>query len=221
MAEPDTEKFYQDADKYWKEVPATVDGMLGGFAHISNTDINGSTKFLRQFIRGENAKTKSHRALDCGAGIGRITKRLLIPLFDTVDMVELNPDFLNKAREFLGEHADKVEQYIAKGLQDFTPEAGRYDVIWCQWVLGHLTDSHLVEFFKRCKVGLAPDGMLFVKENVTSSDEVDKDDTDSSVTRPRDILVKLMMEAGLKIIKEEKQKGFPKGLYDVIMFALT
>ena len=25
--------------------------------------------------------------------------------------------------------------------QDFTPEEGRYDLIWCQWVLGHLTDG--------------------------------------------------------------------------------
>jgi len=52
----------------------------------------------------------------------------------------------------------KVGQYYAEGLQvttptdvtlphmmshnqTFTPEAGRYDVIWCQWVLAHLTDG--------------------------------------------------------------------------------
>jgi protein N-terminal methyltransferase len=47
----DCPTFYDDAKAYWGGVPATVDGMLGGFAHISNTDISGSTKFLRQFIR--------------------------------------------------------------------------------------------------------------------------------------------------------------------------
>ena len=26
-------------------------------------------------------------------------------------------------------------------LQDFKPEPGRYSIIWCQWVLGHLTDG--------------------------------------------------------------------------------
>ena len=39
--------------------------------------------------------------LDCGAGIGRITKNLLLPLFDVVDMVEQNAGFLEKAREYL------------------------------------------------------------------------------------------------------------------------
>jgi hypothetical protein len=43
--------FYDDAEKYWKGIPATVDGMLGGFAHISSTDIAGSTKFLNHYTR--------------------------------------------------------------------------------------------------------------------------------------------------------------------------
>ena len=29
-------------------------------------------------------------------------------------------------------------------LQEFDPEPGRYDIIWCQWVLGHLTDGKLI-----------------------------------------------------------------------------
>ena len=45
----------------------------------------------------------------------------------------------------------KTGQLICSGLQDFTPSDGAYDVIWCQWVLGHLTDEDLVAFFKRAK----------------------------------------------------------------------
>ena len=41
------------------------------------------------------------RALDCGAGIGRVSKRLLLPLFSQVDLVELNSDFLDQARTYL------------------------------------------------------------------------------------------------------------------------
>lgn len=37
-------------------------------------------------------------------------------------------------------------------MQEFTPEAGRYDVIWVQWCIGHLTDHDFVEFFKRAQV---------------------------------------------------------------------
>lgn len=39
--------------------------------------------------------------VDCGAGIGRVTKNLLLPLFDAVDMVEQNPEFLEKAKDYL------------------------------------------------------------------------------------------------------------------------
>jgi hypothetical protein len=37
------------------------------------------------------------------------------------------------------------------GLQDFSPEPKTYDLIWCQWVLGHLTDEDLIDFLKSCK----------------------------------------------------------------------
>ena len=51
--------------------------------------------------QGANAAVKPNRALDCGAGIGRISKRLLIPLFAQVDLVEQNPTFLEQAKTYL------------------------------------------------------------------------------------------------------------------------
>lgn len=42
--------FYSKAEVYWKQVPPTVDGMLGGYGSISNVDINGSKKFMQKFL---------------------------------------------------------------------------------------------------------------------------------------------------------------------------
>lgn len=42
--------FYANAEDYWKEVPPTVDGMLGGYSSISSIDINGSKAFLNRFL---------------------------------------------------------------------------------------------------------------------------------------------------------------------------
>lgn len=81
-------------------------------------------------------KTGTGRALDCGAGIGRISKRLLLPLFRTVDLVDVTQEFLDKARAFLGDDAERVGNYYCCGLQEFIPEPDRYDVIWIQWVIG-------------------------------------------------------------------------------------
>ncbi|WAR00118.1 NTM1A-like protein [Mya arenaria] len=216
----DEQKFYDDGKEYWSSINPSVDGMLGGFEKISPTDINGSKAFLRPFLKVGKGNTNNHRALDCGSGIGRITKRLLLPMFDQVDMVEQCQKFLDSARTFIGQESSRVENLFCCGLQDFTPEEGRYDVIWSQWVLGHLTDEHLVSFFKRCKQGLAPNGVFIVKENVSGSDDTQFDDVDSSFTRSKDSYVRAMMKAGLTIVKEEKQRGFPKDLYSVYMFGL-
>ena len=68
--------------------------------------------------------------------------------------------------------------------------------------------------------GLKPKGLIVLKENLTSSGEVEMDHTDSSVTRPRSLLVELIQQSGARIIKEQVQQRFPDGLYEVRMFAL-
>lgn len=46
--------FYSNAEDYWREVPPTVDGMLGGYGSISSIDINGSKAFLKRFLGVRN-----------------------------------------------------------------------------------------------------------------------------------------------------------------------
>ncbi|XP_002731545.2 N-terminal Xaa-Pro-Lys N-methyltransferase 1-like [Saccoglossus kowalevskii] len=214
-------EFYSDAETYWKSVPATPNGMLGGFADLSTKDISSSERFLEKTLVQLTGKNRAHCALDCGAGIGRVTKHLLLRKFDIVDMVELNQKFLDQARdEYLsGDKSQRVEKFICCGLQDFIPDANRYDVIWAQWVLGHLTDEHLMSFFTRCKAGLTENGVICVKENI-SQEGIDLDEEDSSVTRPEKVFLKLFRKSGLTVIREETQVGFPADIYKVKMYAL-
>jgi protein N-terminal methyltransferase len=75
------------------------------------------------------------RALDCGAGIGRVTSSVLLPLLDRVDLVEPSVHFVQRARRLApswprisssGSSSSKnipqsgVRTYQA-GLQDFDP----------------------------------------------------------------------------------------------------
>lgn len=46
-------------------------------------------------------KPNRTRALDCGAGIGRITKHLLLKYFETVDLIDQNPDFIETAKAYV------------------------------------------------------------------------------------------------------------------------
>lgn len=79
--------------------------------------------------------------------------------------------------------------------------------------------EHFVDFFKRCIKGLRPNGLIGVKEN-NASKEALFDDEDSSVTRRNEELKKLFAEAGLRVIKEDVQKGLPAGLFAVRMYLL-
>lgn len=211
--------WYEGGAKYWDAVDATLDGVLGGFAQLSEPDLGGSRRFLEAFLSGKGSRSVSNtRALDCGAGIGRITKGLLAKLFVHVDLVEQSPHFIAAARKLLAESAS-VGEFYTEGLQTFTPKAGAYDVIWVQWVLGHLTDRDLVAFFKRCKAGLKPNGIIVVKENTTAPEAV-VDMDDNSVTRTEAQLRAAFGDAGLKVIRSATQPKFPKEIYPVLMFAL-
>jgi len=213
------EKFYSKADEYWKGVPATINGMLGGYERVSKVDIRGSTAFLKTFIQGNNARTKTTRALDCGAGIGRVSKGLLLPLFETVDLAELNKDFLDEAPKYLGESSSRVGHYFCCGLQDLQLTE-KYDVIWMQWVTGHLTDDHFVKFLERCKDALNEGGIIVIKDNIAIAG-VELDDEDSSVTRNTDDLKKIYAKANLTVVSEKRQTNLPPELYLVTMTALS
>ncbi|XP_071946915.1 N-terminal Xaa-Pro-Lys N-methyltransferase 1-B-like [Antedon mediterranea] len=212
--------FYSDAKEYWKKIPATVDGMLGGYGSISSNDIIGSQKFLKFFLHAPWAqRLQNRKALDCGAGIGRVSKHLLLPIFQSVDLLEQEKSFLDEAKTYLGDTADRVGKYIHKGLQDFTPSSAEYDLIWCQWVLGHLSDDHLVSFLKRCKEGLMDNGLICIKENI-AKDGVIFDDQDSSFTRSYNEMQKIFKLADVTVVKEYTQRNFPLELYTVKMIAL-
>ena len=46
-----TNKFYNDAREYWSNIDATVDGMLGGFEHVSDDDVAESQEFLQALFK--------------------------------------------------------------------------------------------------------------------------------------------------------------------------
>ncbi|KAJ3409226.1 hypothetical protein HDV05_004542 [Chytridiales sp. JEL 0842] len=202
------DKWYTDAADYWHEIEPTVNGMLGGFAHISDTDTTSSLKFIEEFIN------RTH----CGAGIGRVSKHFLLRVFKNVDLVEQNPKFLEEAEKsyLAGAEYEGRLRFFPKGLQDFEPE-GRH--IKVAIVTLHLISDDFCLFFQRCKKALKPGSLIGIKENITQRD-IEIDEQDSSMTRSDDILKALFRRAGLKLIKEELQKGFPKKLYGVKMYML-
>lgn len=75
-----------------------------------------------------------------------------------------------------------------------------------------------MSFYRRCKKGLKPNGICILKENIAQVNS-EFDESDSSITRTRQQLVNLIHKAGMHLIRDEKQKKFPKDLFEVRMFA--
>ncbi|XP_013006694.1 N-terminal Xaa-Pro-Lys N-methyltransferase 2 isoform X2 [Cavia porcellus] len=211
-------QFYARAKLFYQEVPATEEGMMGNFIELSHPDIQASREFLRKFVGGPG-RAGTDYALDCGSGIGRVSKHVLLPVFDRVELVDMTESFLLEAQNYLQGKVDKVESYHCYGLQEFTPPFGRYDVIWIQWVSGHLTDKDLLAFLSRCRDGLKENGIIILKDNVAREGCV-FDLSDSSVTRDMDILRTLFRKSGLLVLGQERQQGFPEQCIPVWMFAL-
>jgi len=97
--------WYTKSHDYWQNndttVPATIDGMLGGYAALTERDLIGSRRFVEDLfcVRSQDLKARllasggrNHdnddevtierktRCCECGAGIGRVSKGLLLPL---------------------------------------------------------------------------------------------------------------------------------------------
>ncbi|TVY83927.1 Alpha N-terminal protein methyltransferase [Lachnellula suecica] len=211
---PDSRINHQDARDYWQGIDADVNGMLGGFPYISKVDLQGSKSLLVKLGVTGKAKGKVERAVDCGAGIGRITEGLLLSIATTVDIVEPIAKFSDALANKSG-----IGQIYTVGLESWDPSVA-YDLIWNQWCLGHLTDDQLLAYFEKCGRALKEGGFVVVKENMSTDQEDIFDEVDSSVTRTDKKFREIFEKAGMKIKKTETQNGLPKELYPVRMYAL-
>lgn len=217
--------WYKKSEAYWKTQSPSLPGMLGGLDKLHKRDIAASKRFLR------GVKPEYGRVLDVGAGIGRVTKALLAPLFEKVDMLEQSEEYMKESEEYLKDVGNVGERYVC-GMQEFRSEGfvtrrgvewsertNMYDVIWVQWCVIYLTDDDFVEFFVELFKCLKDGGVICVKDNVAKKGFlVDKED--SSVMRCDAYMKYLFAKAGLHPFKAARQNDFPSHIYPVRTYAL-
>jgi galactose mutarotase-like enzyme len=222
-ADQDLSNWYGRAkDWYEDNCDATVDGVLGGIGYVSDQDLKGSRAFLQQKLDvpcNDNSTIKW--SCEMGAGIGRVTKGLLLDVVDRCDLVESSSRLLLAAPDYIGSRADRC-RFFCQELQDWTPNNNnnKYSIIWIQWVLCYLTDKDIVEFLRKCSESLVENGWIVLKENTCEDEAFIVDVEDASITRSLPYWMDLVSKSGLYVRHIQFQDDFPDDIFPVPMLAL-
>ncbi|KAG1772741.1 alpha-N-methyltransferase NTM1 [Suillus occidentalis] len=234
--------------QYWATQPANYDGVLGGFGtgSLPRVDSLGSRRFLLDLLPELSTVPSPFRSV--GRVTSDVLLPLVsdVVLLEPVGPFINEARSRGKASEsgilwkgiadrsksvtfFKGalQSFDPVEPGIPLDRVGYLPQDGgddtksKFDVIWCQWCLGHLNDDELVQFLQRSKKALRDArSLIVVKENICREQNAIFDEQDSTFTRSDLAFKSIFRDAGLKIIQEKIQHGLPEGLYPVIMYAL-
>ena len=89
--------------EYWDRQETSIDGVLGGYGGVHVRDVETSARIVDRYIEKikQGRGNEALKALDCGAGIARVAKHLLMPRVGQVDLIEPSKAQLEKAREEL------------------------------------------------------------------------------------------------------------------------
>lgn len=161
--------------------------------------------------------------VDVGAGIGRVSKGLLLKFFQRVSLLEANETFLNVALTQTIPPSGIAKVYNVRfGNWNHDDDDLLYDLVWIQWVIIYASDTELVAFLRQAALSLKTGGLIGVKDNFLSPATPQSmfDEEDHSVCRTTDHFELLIAQAGLKILEKRQQEGFPPGLFPVWMFML-
>ena len=158
---------YYEANAAWWD----ADGYGGSTDEEAMIGDGGSIEDLEHSVRFVDAVRVSHpgslsHALDGGAGIGRVTKNVLLRRCDHVTLLEPCDRWLKQARcRHLGNKRAQRCTFASGRLEEWSPRPGTYDLIWIQWALQYLVDAHVISALRNLAAGLTKHGVLLLKEN--------------------------------------------------------
>eukprot|EP00818_Percolomonas_sp_WS_P005894 CAMPEP_0117434698 /NCGR_PEP_ID=MMETSP0759-20121206/85_1 /TAXON_ID=63605 /ORGANISM="Percolomonas cosmopolitus, Strain WS" /LENGTH=229 /DNA_ID=CAMNT_0005226193 /DNA_START=192 /DNA_END=877 /DNA_ORIENTATION=+ len=214
--------------------------MLGGLHQVHQEDVSYSRQFLRKYWReshGEIDETNSpNTCLDVGAGIGRVSKNVLINVFPrlVVDFLEPNQDFCKRAMKDLPRvnlrnlFCTVAQNFSVTVDQERQPQANvdehvllhvatkkhqwvlaePYDLIWIQWAILYVEDSALIHMLS--EFGSIGSRHLVIKCNTTRGDVEHLDEEDGSIIRSEKQVRMILHQSGWKVLHHTKEsyRGF-------------
>ena len=142
-----SKEWYDRGKEFFAERAPDFDGVTGNLGRLHEPDIADSRRFLlagEKPLWPEPMFREDARALDVGAGVGRVSGALLADLCGEVDLVDGSAAFLEQARASFAakephEARGRVGTCFCSELQRFVPKPASYDLVWLQWATMYLT----------------------------------------------------------------------------------
>jgi hypothetical protein len=118
---------------YWDDSGAagTSDEMAMTGDGEGSADIADSHRFLLALL-ARMPQLRPSSGLDAGAGVGRVTKHLLLRHCSTVHLVEASDPWCTRSRRYLGKKLVKRCTFTRSRLEEFIPRGRSTDLIWVQ-----------------------------------------------------------------------------------------
>ncbi|KAJ1473673.1 S-adenosyl-L-methionine-dependent methyltransferase [Baffinella frigidus] len=128
-------------------------------------DAEEGLRWLDELLR-KYPKIQKRRAVDAGAGVGRITRLVLTKRFDSTQLIEADSGWSKRSRVYLGRKRAAKCTFTCSRLEelpDLPPDSA--DLVWIQWTLQYLTDRDAIKCLRALAAGLSEHGVIVVKEN--------------------------------------------------------
>ena len=216
---------YNKRKKHWESKDATMKSVLGGWEDTHLPDVKCSNELLAGLIYSKQLNPK--RALDCGAGIGRVTEYVLQNHFEEIYLMEQDQKFVDKSKETLGNNP-KIKNITCCSLQTYDFNNIKYDLIWIQWCLENIEDEDLNNFMDKCYEHLNDNGVIVVKENYYFPEKEEKEkkdyiysEEDLSKQRKDIFYINLFVKHHFKIIKHFVNPNWPSSIMPLIVYVLV
>lgn len=187
-------KFY-DEDK--------TDAKVKFFApdEVSKDDIE-STKEIFEFIK-QNKLAKFGKVLEFAAGLGRVTKGILLDNFKELVLVEPTQSSVDVLKQIQKQNK-KIKEIHHTTVQNYKFDQ-KFDVIFCEGFFDYLNETDLFKLLLDIRRNLKDNGVVIIKEN---SPEVEKEFHENEIKqRVRSVffLDFLFKATGFKAVFRRKQ----------------
>jgi protein N-terminal methyltransferase len=205
-------------DKHWSNGQKPDEDFVASSNEPLRKNDEKSSRNLIKILNSDLKILKTCSVLELAAGMGRVTKKVLLQKFERIDVLE--PDE-KLAAEIEKINTKKIKNIYVKKGQDFEFKDSYYDVIWGQWFLENMSDVDNLKFLIKARDHLNDGGKIVLKENIYKEDIVQITFPEGQRIRPLKVYLLFFRLVGLRPVYIKLSDDYPVSsytpLYEIVL----